>query len=92
MADTLISVRDDCLNNMGMKDPPNPGSGFYYNVFIWHRGDIFPEGWGNGQGTDQFGFPFMSIYFSWNPNSVLYHEGFHIYQYVSNSPGNIFCV
>ena len=28
--------RDDCLANLGMADPPNPGQGYFYNVYIHH--------------------------------------------------------
>ena len=28
MADTLKTIRLDCLDNLGMADPPNPAAGF----------------------------------------------------------------
>ena len=36
IANDAIFCRDDCLNNLGMADPPNPGQGFFYNVYIHH--------------------------------------------------------
>jgi len=76
-----------------MKDPPNPGSGFYYNVYIHHgEDDLFPSGWAMGQGTDPFGFPYLTMHYSGlfgtsGGSQTLYHEGFHIFQYEANSPG-----
>ena len=67
-------------------------AGYFYNVYIHKPGgpnDLFqPLGWGNGQGTDSNGFPFLTL-----PNGVLgdwlndAHETFHIFQYNANSPG-----
>ena len=55
----LNGIREDCLENLGLEDPPNPPAGDYYNVYIHHgEDDDFPNGWGNGQGTDPFGMPF----------------------------------
>ena len=89
MFEWLKQVRRDCLDNLDMADPPNPGAGFYYNVYIHHgEKDSFPDGWGNGQGTDSYGMPFLTL-----PNGAhleygnLLHEGFHIFQYEANSPG-----
>ncbi len=56
--ETLLSVQSACLNELGMQDPPNPGAGYYYNVYIHHGSDdLYPADWGNGQGTDSFGYP-----------------------------------
>merc|ERR1719334_420114 len=94
LADILIYVRNDCLMNLGMADPPNPGSGYYYNVYIHHGADdMFPEGWAMGQGTDPFGFPYLTLgyggLFSSNPDfpgsKTVYHEGYHVFQYELNS-------
>ena len=87
---TLTEVQNDCINTYYMQDPPNPVAGYYYNVYI-HNGanDLFPNGWAMGQGTDENGHPFLTIpigYAHLN-NSGLQHEGFHIFQYRSNSPG-----
>ena len=50
----LIMIRNDCLDNLGMADPPNPNGGFFYNVYIHHNDqDMFPNGWALGQGTGQ---------------------------------------
>ena len=62
LLDTMLSYRDTCLNKMAMMDPPNPVAGYYYNVYIHTAGDFFdPYGWGNGQGTDSNGFPFLTL-------------------------------
>jgi hypothetical protein len=89
LLDTMLSYRNTCLNDMAMMDPPNPIAGHYYNVYL-HTGSGFfaPNGWGNGQGTDSNGFPFLTL-----PTGVLgdltntAHETFHIFQYNATSPG-----
>ena len=88
LADTLISIRDDCLINLGMRDPPNPGKGFYYNVYIYVDNDLFPSEWGAGQGTDTFGVPFLALGFDAIFSSTAWHEAFHIFQYETTSPGD----
>ena len=89
MFNWLNEIRRDCTENLSMSDPPNPIAGYYYNVYIHHDDqDSFPAWWGNGQGTDINGMPFLTL-----PNGAhidklnVYHEGFHIFQYNSNSPG-----
>lgn len=89
MFERLIAIRRDCKINLNMNDPPNPAAGYFYNVYIHHgANDLFPSGWGNGQGTDGFGLPFLTL-----PNGThldfnnTLHEGFHIFQYSSDSPG-----
>jgi len=89
LLDTMLSYRNTCLNDMAMMDPPNPIDGYYYNVYL-HTGSGFfsPNGWGNGQGTDANGYPFLTF-----PTGVLgdlvntAHETFHIFQYNATSPG-----
>ena len=83
------AVRDDCLTNLGMRDPPNPESCFYYNIYVHHgEGDDFPNGWVNGQGTDSNGMPFLTLPAGLNTDLAnTYHEGFHIFQYQASSPG-----
>jgi len=86
--ETLEYIRDDCLYSLGMADPPNPSAGFYYNVYIHHGDqDLFPNGWALGQGTDPYGFPFLTVPHGSLPSHSIYHEGFHIFQYRANSPG-----
>ena len=89
MFQRLNEIRTDCIDNLAMADPPNPGAGYFYNVYIHHgEDDLLPSGWGNGQGTDQYGMPFLTL-----PDGAhleygnLLHEGFHIFQYSANSPG-----
>lgn len=88
LLDTMMVLRELCLNEYRMQDPPNPRDGFFYNIYI-HRGDDqFPEQWGNGQGTDANRYPYLTL-----PHGVLgdwqtiRHETFHIFQYSANSPG-----
>lgn len=87
--DHLDEVRCRAINDLAMQDPPNPGRGVFYNVYIHHGDqDGFPDGWGNGQGTDGFGNPYLTL-----PNGAhldegnVDHEGFHVFQYSGNSPG-----
>ncbi len=92
LLDSMNSYRNTCLNELLMSDPPNPIDGYYYNVYVHVPGntnDIFyPYGWGNGQGTDSNGYPFLTlpdgVLDDWLNNS---HETFHIFQYNANSPG-----
>ena len=85
----LNAIRDDCIGNLGMQDPPNPESCFYYNVYVHHgEQDGFPNGWANGQGTDSNGMPFLTLPAGLNTDPAnTFHEGFHIFQYQSSSPG-----
>lgn len=90
--DSMMSYREICLNDMLMSDPPNVLDGYYYNVYIHNPGDVNgffnSYGWGNGQGTDGNGYPFLTL-----PNGALYdftntaHETFHIFQYNATAPG-----
>ena len=92
LLDSMISYRNTCLDSMAMMDPPNPLDGYYYNVYIHTPGNssgyFYPNNWGNGQGTDINGYPFLTF-----PNGVLSdwpniaHETFHIFQYNANAPG-----
>jgi len=85
----LNEIRADSIINLGMQDPPNPGAGYFYNVYIHHGNqDLLPEGWGNGQGTDTYGMPFLTLPTGYHLSYLnVLHEGFHIFQYSSNSPG-----
>ena len=87
----LKQVRQDAINELGLADPPNIGQGFYYNVYLHNPepgSDNYPSGWGNGQGTDDFGLPYLTL--PLGAHEDLYnvsHEGFHIFQYSATSPG-----
>ena len=89
MFEQFNAIRDDCINNLGMSDPPNPESCFYYNIYVHHGDqDGFPNGWANGQGTDVSSMPFLTLPAGLNTDPAnTYHEGFHIFQYQANSPG-----
>lgn len=92
LLDTMMRYRDICLNSMSMMDPPNPVDGFYYNVYIHNPGNdngfFSPYDWGNGQGTDGNGYPFLTLpsgaLSDWVNNA---HETFHIFQYSANGSG-----
>lgn len=91
LLDSMMTYRNICLNQLSMMDPPNPLDGFYYNVYIHtgDAGDIFtPYGWGNGQGTDGNGYPYLTlpdgVFTDWVNNA---HETFHIFQYNATAPG-----
>ena len=89
MFEQFNAVRDDCINNLGLSDPPNPESCFYYNIYVHHGSqDGYPNGWANGQGTDSSSMPFLTLPAGLNTDPAnTYHEGFHIFQYQANSPG-----
>jgi len=72
-----------------MKDPPNIARGFYYNVYIHHgEDDLFPNWWENFQRTDRYGNPYLTLPSPYHTDKLnLAHEGFHVFQYQSNSPG-----
>merc|ERR1711962_1612326 len=85
---TLSQIRTECLLNLGMADPPNPGRGNFYNVYIHHKeDDLFPSGWALGQGTDESRNPYLTVPFGSLGNKRIWHEGFHIFQYSASSPG-----
>lgn len=87
LLDSLMSYRDICLDELGMMDPPNPIDDYFYNIYATNPGDIFaPYGWGQGQGTDINGYPFLTLPNLWDIESVA-HEVFHIFQYNATSPG-----
>lgn len=84
----MNDYRDICLNELDMQDPPNPTDGYYYNVYLHQAGDIFPDGWGNGQGTDSNGYPFLTLPIGAHQDWVnVAHETFHVFQYSGTSPG-----
>ena len=89
MFNWLNEIRTDCLETLGMSDPPNPAAGYYYNIYIHHNeDDSFPEWWNNGQGTDENGMPYLTLPDGAHLNKLnVFHEGFHIFQYSSDSPG-----
>ena len=41
LLNTLIDVRNDCINTFQMSNPPNPLAGYYYNVYIHNGKDVF---------------------------------------------------
>ena len=87
--DRLERVRCNAIQFLDMRDPPNPGRGRYYNVYIHHGpDDPFPDAWGNGQGTDVEQNPYLALPAGFLLDQAnLDHEGFHVYQYSSDSPG-----
>lgn len=88
LLDSMIRYRNDCLNDLAMADPPNPPAGYYYNVYLHRSNDVFPSGWGNGQGTDSNGYPFLTLPVGAHNDWVnVAHETFHVFQYSATSPG-----
>ena len=88
LLDTMLLYREQCLEELNMEDPPNPQAGFFYNVYLHHGGDIFPDWWGNGQGTDGNGYPYLTLPIGAHNDWVnVAHETFHVFQYSANAPG-----
>ena len=88
LLDTMLSYRDICLGPLNMEDPPNPVNGYYYNVYLHQANDVFPSWFGNGQGTDMYGHPYLTLSATSTNDWVnVAHETFHIFQYSANSPG-----
>ena len=87
--DRLETVRCNAIFYLSMRDPPNPGLGFYYNVYVHHGiNDAFPDEWGNGQGRDIDGNPFLTLPAGYHLDQAnLDHEGFHVFQFSTDSPG-----
>jgi hypothetical protein len=84
----MNDYREDCLNDLAMQDPPNPQDGYYYNVYLHQSGDVFPNGWGNGQGTDINGYPYLTLPIGAHNDWInVAHETFHVFQYSGTSPG-----
>jgi len=92
MIKRLNNVRKDTIQHYKFKDPPQKAKGYYYNIYIHHGGeDMFPEGWGVGQGTDGYGNPFLTFGPPYHIDlGFLDHEGFHVFQYSANSPGFVY--
>jgi hypothetical protein len=88
--DRLAGVRTASLQ-LGLNDPPNPAFGTYVNIYIHTPGpgnDNYPDGWGNGVGTDGNGLPYMTLPVGFHmDHSNHLHEGFHLFQYQHSSPG-----
>ncbi|MEO1434313.1 MAG: DUF6055 domain-containing protein [Bacteroidota bacterium] len=88
LLDSMLHYRDVCLNELSMADPPNVDDGHYYNVYLHANGYFASYNWGNGQGTDSNGYPFLTL-----PAPAIgdfinaAHETFHIFQYNATSPG-----
>lgn len=86
----LAAIRLEARTELGLWDPPNPGQAVYYNVYLHDPGpgnDNYPD-WGNGQGTDMFGRPYLTLPLGAHQDPLnVFHEGLHIFQYSSNSPG-----
>jgi len=61
LLDSMDGYKDDCVGFLNMQDTLNPDDGYFYNIYIHHPGDIFPDGWGLGQGTDIYDYPYLTI-------------------------------
>ncbi|MEM7036575.1 MAG: hypothetical protein AAF570_06295 [Bacteroidota bacterium] len=88
LLDSMLRYRTYCLNQLNMQDPPNPPAGFYYNVYLHNGQDTFPNWWGNGQGTDIYGQPYLTLPIGAHNDWVnVAHETFHVFQYSATAPG-----
>lgn len=89
LLDQIIGYREECINDLGMMDPPGVVDGYYQNIYLHGDGGFFDSnGWGNGVGTDSNGYPFYTMpYNLFNDPITIAHEMFHIFQYNANSPG-----
>ncbi|MEM7112126.1 MAG: hypothetical protein AAF614_06815 [Chloroflexota bacterium] len=85
LAAQLNEVRRDSLHELGLKDPINALAGVYVNVYIHDEdsdADQYPSEWGNGVGSDEFDFPYMTLPIGAHNDPInVAHEGFHIFQY-----------
>lgn len=88
LLDSLAIYRESLLYEFDMMDPPNVRDGYYFNIYLHEPGDVFPEGWGCGVGTDCYGYPYMTL-----PIGVLgnwltvAHETMHVFGYSGDAPG-----
>lgn len=88
LLDSMMAYREICLNTMEMQDPPNPQDGYFFNVYLHEQGDVFPDGWSCGVGTDSYGYPYMTLPIGILEDWVtISHETFHVFQYNSDAPG-----
>ena len=64
MLDSLLAIRNTCLNDLNMQDPRSSLEGYYCNIYIHTPGNpldtFIKNGWGNGVGGDVNGYPFMT--------------------------------
>jgi hypothetical protein len=87
---TLYRVREDCIINLGMKDPKNVRLGFYLNVYIHDsdlyysrttgKGDLFPDKWYAMVKDNRMGLPYMTLPWQDTDGDLVRHEGFHVFQ------------
>ncbi|MEM6678941.1 MAG: hypothetical protein AAF675_13830, partial [Pseudomonadota bacterium] len=89
-ADFLQVARCRAVTNHQTPDAISLGAGHYVNVYLHEPGeeDGFPEGWGNGVGTNAFNLPYVTFpNVAWADRENVDHEAFHIFQYDSDAPG-----
>ena len=91
VASYLESVRCDSLTDHGLREPPNLNYGQRVNIYIHdpERNDGFSDEWSNGVGSHDYpDIPYMTLPIGAHLDPAnLAHEGFHIFQFNSNSPG-----
>ena len=87
----LESARCAALTDYGMRWSSNLAAGVRVNVYLFVPGEddgFGDDSWGNGVGGNDVGMPFMTL-----PRGAhtdpdnLNHEGFHVFQSESKSPG-----
>ena len=88
LLDSLAIYRESLLYEFDMMDPPNVRDGFYFNIYLHESGDVFPEGWGCGVGTDCYGYPYMTLPIGVLGNWLtIAHETMHVFGYSGDAPG-----
>jgi len=88
LLDSMAVYRGISLNSLEMQDPPNPQNGYYFNIYLHEFGDVFPDGWSCGVGTDSYGYPYMTLPIGvLNDWITISHEAFHVFQYSCDTPG-----
>ncbi len=85
MLDSMLAIRNTCLDELLMEDPLSSQNGYYCNIYIHTPGNPLDTfnifGWGNGVGGDINGYPFMTLpYYVLGDELNLAHETFHIFQ------------
>ena len=91
---TLEKVREDCLTKYSLQDPPNPAQGYYVNVYLVEKNESILPWNGSAVHTDPYGLPYVSlgVDHSCCDSPVVYHEGFHIFQWAGckMTPGFVY--
>ena len=97
--DKMMSYRAECINELGMQDPPNAQAGAYVNIYAYQSNDYFSTvgiTGGCSVGTEQYGTRYRGPYMACSAGIIQglgntrAHETFHFYQYAQTSPGFLY--